>query len=211
MPNLKVQNIAGKDVGELELDDTVFAAQVNEHLLWEAVKWQLAKRRAGTHSTKHRGEVRGTNKKPFKQKGTGRARAGDVRAAHWVGGNSVFGPKPRSYEYTMPRKAKKAALRSALSLRANEAKLVIVDEFPVADGKTRTVANVLSTLGVSQPKNRVLIVDSRDNERLVRGARNLPRSRFLAPEGLNVYDVLKHQTLIMTSATAKQVEQSLKP
>ena len=211
MPNVKVRNITGAEVGELELDDSVFGAQINEHLLWETVKWQLAKRRAGTHSTKHRGEVRGTNKKPFKQKGTGRARAGDFRAAHWVGGNAVFGPKPRSYEYTLPRKAKKAALRSALSLRAGEAKLVIVDEFPVKDGKTRTVVGALGALGAAQPTSRALIVDSRENELLVRAARNLPASRFLAPEGLNVYDVLKHPTLIMTSATAKQVEQALKP
>ncbi len=211
MPKLQVKNTTGDSVGEIELDDAVFGADVHEHLLWETVKWQLAKRRQGTHSVKRRSEVRGTKKKPYKQKGTGRARQGSTQSPIWVGGGSVFGPKPRSYAYTMPKKAKKKALRSALSLRVRENKFIVLDTFPVADGRTRNVVAALAALGAAQPTSKVLIVDSTDNAELVRGTRNLPASKWLAPEGLNVYDVLKHETLVMTSATAKLVEERLRP
>src|SRR5690242_8104847 len=147
MPKLDVKNISGNNVGSIDLDDSVFGAEIHEHLLWEVVKWQLAKRRAGTASTKRLGEVRGSSKKVWKQKGTGQARQGSRQAPHWVGGSSVFGPKPRSYEYAMPRKSKKAALRSALSLRASEQKLVVLDQF-ATDGKTKSVAAALAALGV---------------------------------------------------------------
>jgi large subunit ribosomal protein L4 len=211
MAKLEVKNIQGNSVGEIDLDDTVFGAEVNEHLLWETVKWQLAKRRRGTHSVKTRGEVRGTSAKPYKQKGTGRARQGDRKAPHFVGGGSVFGPKPRDYSYSMPKKARKNALRSALSLRVSEQKLIILDQFPVENGKTRSVTAALAALGVAQPASKVLIVDAGDNEDLVRGSRNLPRSKWLAPEGLNVYDVLNYETLVITSASARQVEEALRP
>ncbi|MCG8423232.1 MAG: 50S ribosomal protein L4 [Proteobacteria bacterium] len=211
MATLEVKNTKGDRVGEVELDDAVFAVDVHEHLLWEVVKWQRAKRRSGTHSTKRRGEVRGSKIKPYRQKGTGRARQGSRRAPQWVGGGSVFGPKPRSYEYNMPKKARKKALRSALSLRLKEDRLVVVDQFPVEDGKTKNVVGALANLGVPQPDERVLIVDSPDNVELTRGTRNLRSSKWLAPEGLNVYDVLNHKTLVMTSATAKAVEKALLP
>src|SRR5689334_891415 len=136
---IDLKNTSGKSVGSIELDDAVFGAEVHQHLLWEAVKWQLAKRRAGTASTKRMSEVRGSSIKPWKQKGTGRARQGSKKAPHWVGGGSVFGPKPRSYEYQLPRKAKKLALRSALSLRTAENKVIVLDSFNV-DGKTKNVA-----------------------------------------------------------------------
>lgn len=211
MPKLDVKNTAGDTVGEIELDDAVFAEEVHEHLLWEVVKWQRARRRSGTHNTKTRGEVHGSNIKPYRQKGTGRARQGDRKAPHWVGGGTVFGPRPRNYDYAMPRKARKKALRSALSLRLKEQKLIVLDDFAVDGGKTRNVARALAALGAPQPDRRVLIVDSAENIGLVRGARNLPKSKWLAPEGLNVYDVLDHETLIMTSSTAKAVERALRP
>src|SRR5512146_1399886 len=129
MAKLDVKNLSGKSVGSIELDDSVFGAEIHEHLLWETVKWQLAKRRAGNASTKRIGEVRGSSKKVWKQKGTGNARQGSRKAPHWVGGGSVFGPKPRSYDYAMPRKAKKEALRSALSLRIGEKQLIVLDKF----------------------------------------------------------------------------------
>src|SRR5512147_1818657 len=129
MPKLDVKNITGNSVGSIDLDESVFGAEVHEHLLWEVVKWQLAKRRAGTASTKRLGEVRGSSKKVWKQKGTGQARQGSRQAPQWVGGGSVFGPKPRDYGYQLPRKAKKLALRSALSLRASEKKIVVLDGF----------------------------------------------------------------------------------
>src|SRR5437868_6803087 len=145
MAKLDVKNTSGKSVGSIELDDAVFGAEIHEHLLWEVVKWQLAKRRAGTASTKRIGEVRGSAKKVWKQKGTGQARQGSKQAPHWVGGGSVFGPKPRSYEYNMPRKAKKTALRAALSLRASEQKIVVLDKFAIGGpkGSTKSVATAL--------------------------------------------------------------------
>jgi large subunit ribosomal protein L4 len=209
MPKLDIKNITGKNVGSIDLDDAVFAAEIHEHLLWEAVKWQLAKRRSGTHFTKRIGEVRGSTKKVWKQKGTGQARAGSKRNPHWVGGASVFGPRPRDYDYNFPRQSKRIALRSALSLRVSEQKLIVVDDF-TADGKTKNVAQTLAALGAAQPSHKVLIVDGKTNANLVRGARNLASSQWLAPEGLNVYDVLRHETLIITRSAVEQVQQALK-
>jgi large subunit ribosomal protein L4 len=206
---LEMKNVSGKAVGSIDLDDSVFGAEIHEHLLWEVVKWQLAKRRSGTASTKRLGEVRGSSKKVWKQKGTGQARQGSRQAPHWVGGASVFGPKPRDYSYTMPRKAKKAALRSALSLRCSEQKILVVDNF-TTDGKTKSVATVLAALGVAQPQSKVLIVDAKDNGNLVRGARNLRSSQWLAPEGVNVYDILRHETVVLTQAAVKSLETALK-
>lgn len=203
---IEVKNTQGKGVGSVDLDDAVFGVDVNEHLLWEAVKWQLAKRRAGTASTKRLGEVRGSSKKVWKQKGTGQARQGSRQAPHWVGGGSVFGPKPRDYSYELPRKIKKAALRSALSLRASEQKLVVLDSFST-DGKTKSVVAALAALGAGA---KALIVDAKSNELLVRGAKNLARSQWLAPEGLNVYDILRHDVLVLTQAAAQQVTDALK-
>lgn len=202
---IEVKNVSGKGVGSIDLDDAVFGADVNEHLLWEAVKWQLAKRRAGNASTKRLGEVRGSSKKVWKQKGTGQARQGSRQAPHWVGGSSVFGPKPRSYEYKLPRQIKKAALRCALSLRASENKIIVLDAFGT-DGKTKSVAAAIKAFGGS---NKTLIVDAKSNEMLVRGAKNLATSQWLAPEGINVYDILRHDTLVLTKDAAEAVTKAL--
>ena len=206
MAKLDVKNISGKSVGSIELDDSVFGAEIHEHLLWETVKWQLAKRRAGNASTKRIGEVRGSAKKVWKQKGTGQARQGSRQSPHFVGGGSVFGPKPRSYEYAMPRKAKKTALRAALSLRASESKIIVLDAFST-DGKTKSVAAALKTLGTG---NKALIVDAKDNTNLVRGAKNLAASQWIAPEGVNVYDILRHETLVLTKAAVESITTALK-
>jgi large subunit ribosomal protein L4 len=217
MPKLDVKNITGKSVGSIELDDAVFGAEVHEHLLWETVKWQLARRRAGTASTKRLGEVRGSSKKVWKQKGTGQARQGSKQAPHWVGGAKVFGPKPRSYDYKLPRNVKKQALISALSLRASESKLIVVDNFTVEGpkGSTQKVAAAINALLGNNKKNdatsaKVLIVDSKDNTNLNAGARNLRSSQWLATEGVNVYDILRHETLVLTQAAVKAIEASLK-
>ncbi|MFN0251309.1 MAG: 50S ribosomal protein L4 [Kofleriaceae bacterium] len=207
MAKADVKNLSGKSVGSIDLDDAVFGAEIHEHLLWEVVKWQRAKRRAGTASTKRLGEVRGSSKKVWKQKGTGQARQGSRQAPHWVGGASVFGPKPRDYEYNMPRKAKKLALRSVLSLRAKENRLIVVDSF-ATDGKTKSVATALKALATG---NKALIVDGKDNANLVRGAKNLASSQWLAPEGVNVYDVLRHETLVLTKAAVDAITTALKP
>ena len=210
MAQVDLKDLSGSTVGSVELDDSVFNVDMNEHLVWEVVKWQRAKARQGTSSTKMRGEVRFTNKKPFKQKGTGRARSGDAKSPVWVGGGVVFGPKPRDYSYNMPRKARRKALRCVLTQRVREGKLLIVDDLTVEGGKTKTVATTLAKLGAPQPANKVLIIDSKDNASLVRGARNLASSKWLAPEGLNVYDVLNHGTLVMSQSTAKAVEEALR-
>ena len=202
-----VKNLAGKTVGSLELDDTVWAADVNQHLLWEVVKWQRAKRRSGTASTRTVADVRGTGKKPYRQKGTGNARQGSMRAHQMVGGGRAFGPKPRDYDYAIPRKVKKGALRSALSLRASEQKVVVLDAFKLDAAKTKSVVKALDALGV----DTALIVDSKENQALARGARNLTGAKWIAPEGLNVYDVLNHEVLIVTSDSAKQITEALKP
>jgi len=211
MAKVDVKDVSGKTVGSIELDDAVFAQEVNEHLLWEVVKWQRAKARSGTAMTKERGEVRGSKIKPWRQKGTGRARSGDRSSPIWVGGGQTFGPRPRDYEYQMPRKARRKALRSALSLRASEQKIIVLDQFPAQGGKTKSVTGALKALGAPQPTSKVLIVEAAENADLVRGARNLRASKWLAPEGLNVYDVLNHQTLILTRSSLERVQEALRP
>ena len=210
MAKVQVKDISGKTVGSIDLDDAVFADEVNEHLLWEAVKWQRAKARGGNASTKTRGDMSRSNIKPWKQKGTGRARSGDKSSPVWVGGGQTHGPKPRDYEYAMPRKARRKALRSALSVRAREQKIIVLDQF-ATDGKTKSVTGALKALGIAQPKNKVLIVDAAENQNLVRGTRNLASSKWLAPEGLNVYDVLKYETLVLTRASLDKVHEALRP
>ena len=203
---IEVKNVSGKNVGQVELEESVFGDDVNEHLLWEVVKWQRAKARSGNAKTKGRSEVHGSNLKPWKQKGTGRARSGAPNSPVWVGGGQVFGPQPRDYEYTMPRKARKKALRCALSLRASEQKIIVLDKFAV-DGKTKSVVSALKALG----GKKVLIVDGDDNANLVRGTRNLKVAKWLAPEGLNVYDVLNHETVILTKGSLEKVQDALRP
>src|SRR2546429_268962 len=168
MATIDIKNLDGKSVGKVDLDDSVFGVEVKEHLLWEVVKAQRAKTRAGTHSTLRRDEVRGGGKKPFKQKGTGNARQGSSRSPQFVGGGSVFGPKPRDYEYNVPKKVRAGALRSALSLKAKEAKLVVVNELLLAAVKTKRMAQVLKALGAEN----ALVVDGHDNRNLALSLRN---------------------------------------
>jgi large subunit ribosomal protein L4 len=205
MAKFDVYDLEKKKVGELDLADAVFAAEVNEHLFYEVVKAKLASDRSGTHAVKNRSLVSGGGKKPWKQKGTGRARQGSTRASHWVGGGKAMGPKPRDYSYDVPRKVRKAALRSALSLRTKDQKLVIVEKWEPTAPKTSAAAKVLAKLGVK----KVLVVDDGKNTSLARSVRNLAGADFLAVEGLNVYDILKHDALVMTAASAKQLEASL--
>jgi len=201
-----IKNLDGKKVGDVTLDDAIFGAEINEHLLWEVVKMQRANSRAGTHSTLRRDEVRGGGKKPYKQKGTGNARQGSTRAPHYVGGGSAFGPKPRDYSYSMPKKAVAGALRSVLSLRAKEAKLIVVDGFAIGEIKTARVAKVLTTLGCKS----ALFVDAK-NDQLDKSTRNLPAAKYLRPEGLNVYDIMNHETLVLSKSTVEYLTTRLKP
>ncbi len=205
MAKLDIVNLEGQKVGDLEVDDYIFGAEVKEHLLWEVVKQQLASRRAGTHSTLRRDEVRGGGKKPFRQKGTGRARQGSSRAPNHVGGGKVFTPKPRDYSYLVPRKVRQAALRSALSLRATESRLIIVDSLDLAEPKTKHILKALEALKVSG----ALVVDGINNSNLEKSVRNLASSKFLAADGLNVYDILKYQTLILGRSALSAIQTRL--
>ncbi len=206
MATIEIKNLDGKKVGSVDLDESVFGVEVNEHLLWEVVKMQKAKTRAGTHSTKRRDEVRGGGKKPWKQKGTGRARSGSTRSPIFVGGGKTFTPKPRDYEYSMPKKAVASALRSALSLRAKESKIVVVDRFALTAIKTAAMVKTLDGLGTTT----ALLVDG-ENEKLAKSTRNLQRAKYLRPEGLNVYDVLNYETLVMSQESLDKVTARLRP
>jgi large subunit ribosomal protein L4 len=204
---IDIVNIEGKKVGQTDLADAVFGAQVKEHLLWEVVKAQQAAKRAGTHSTKTRANVRGGGKKPYKQKGTGNARQGSTRAPNFVGGGKVFGPHPRDYSYTVPKKVRRAALVSALSLRVKEKKLVVIDQLAFDAPKTKRMAGILKTLGLE----RVVIVDGKGNANLFKSSRNLPRTKVLAPEGLNVYDILNHPNLVIVAGAIEDIVKRVLP
>ena len=205
MAKFDVYDLDKKKVGELDLADAVFAGEVNEHLFYEVVKAKLASDRSGTHAVKNRSLVSGGGRKPWKQKGTGRARQGSTRASHWVGGGKAMGPKPRDYSYDVPKKVRKAALRSALALRGNAQQLLIVEKWEPTAPKSSAAAKVLAKLGVK----KALVVDQGANVALARSVRNLAGHDFLAAEGLNVYDILKHDALVLTAATAKQIEEAL--
>lgn len=203
MAKVTVYNLDKKNVGELELADEVFAAEVNEALFYEVVKAQLASRRSGTSKVKNRAEIRGTSAKMYRQKGTGRARHGDEKAPQFRGGGRAFGPKPRDYSYKPPRKMRKGALRSALALKFKEGRLLVLEDFQLSEIKTKGLAKVLDTLEV--PKSSV-IVDEVSNQNLRLSARNLATHQFLPPEGVNVYDVLRHEHLILTKGAVAALE-----
>jgi large subunit ribosomal protein L4 len=205
MAKFDVYDLDRKKVSELELSDAVFAGDVNEHLFYEVVKAKLASDRSGTHAVKNRSLVSGGGKKPWKQKHTGRARQGSTRASQWVGGGKAMGPKPRDYAYDVPKKVRKAALRSALALRNRDQKLLIVEKWAPEAPKSKAAAAVLKKLGLA----KALVVDAAANAALARSVRNLRGADFLAAEGLNVYDILKHDALVLTAASAKQLEESL--
>ena len=201
MATLPVINLKREEVGSIEVADDIFAAEVNRHLFYEVVKWQQAKRRAGTAATKGRSDVAGGGAKPYRQKGTGRARQGSRRAPNHVGGGVVHGPQPRSYAYRINKKVRKGALRSALSLRASESKLLVIDDLTLESHKTKPAAAVFETLA----KSNALIVDA-PNQNLQRAVGNLPKVKFLGVEGINVFDVLKYEYLIMTEPTVRRLE-----
>jgi large subunit ribosomal protein L4 len=205
--NAKFYALDGSDKGTTALPDALFAQPVHEHLIWLSVKRHLGNQRQGNAMVKSKGLVSGGGKKPFKQKGTGNARQGSSRAPNHVGGGKVFGPHPRSYEYTVPKKVKRAALASALSLRAKEKKLVVIDALAFDAPKTKRLAGILKVLGVPS----AVLVDGKENANLSKSARNLPKSKYLAPEGLNVYDILNHPGLIIAAGAVKLIEARVLP
>ena len=200
MMQVDVFDIEHKKVGKAELPEAIFGAEVKEALLWEQVKAQRASRRSGTHATKTRANVSGGGAKPYKQKGTGRARQGSIRAPNHVGGGVVFGPQPRDYSYRLPKTARRSALRSALSLRVKEGALTMLKAFALEKPRTKSVLDYFGKLGHSN----VLLVDV-GNEGLLLSARNLPKAKGLEASALNVYDILNHAHLVLTEAALREV------
>jgi large subunit ribosomal protein L4 len=198
-----VYNLKREQVGELDLSDEVFGAEVKEHLFYEVVKAQLASRRSGTKATKERSAVSGSTKKLYRQKGTGRARQGSLRAPHHAGGGMAHALEPKDWGYRPPRKVRIGALKSALSLFAKEGRLIVLDNLEVSEIKTKAMAATLVTL---QADRKALVVDSAGNEKLVKSLRNMENHQFLPPEGVNVYDLLRHDHLVVSKDAAKALE-----
>jgi large subunit ribosomal protein L4 len=207
MATLDVVTLDNKKSGSVELNSTVFEAPVRTDLLHAEVRRQLARRRSGTHSTKNRAAVSGGGAKPWRQKGSGRARQGTSRAAQWAGGGVVFGPVPRSYQHSLPKKVRGAALRSALSHRRAEGDITLVDSIDLDGVKTQRVVEILH--GLSLGGESVLIVIDAKNEHLQRSARNLPGVTVLLVEGVNVYDVLRHRKMLVTKPALAAIESRL--
>ena len=205
MATIDVYNMKREKVGSLELADEVFATEVKEHLFYEVVKAQLASRRQGTAAAKNRAAVSGSTKKLYKQKGTGRARHGSIRAPVYVGGGRAHPPRPRDWSYRPPQQVRVGALRSALSKLHKEGRLVVVDRLELAEVKTKNLVNALETL--SQARKSALVVDAAGNENLRLSIRNCKDHQFLPPEGVNVYDLLRHDTLVLSKDAAKALEQ----
>lgn len=202
MSVLDVYDIEKNKVDELELDDSIFGVDVNESLLYEVVKMQLACRRRGTASTKGRSDVSGGGKKPWRQKGTGRARVGTIRSPLWRGGGIVFGPHYRDYSYKVPRKVRKAALRSALSMKVKEDKVLILRDFPMDEIKTRKFKEVLDRFGI---KKALFVLDEKDHI-LEKSSKNIKDVKMLRSEGLNVYDLLYHDNVVLLEPSVKKIE-----
>jgi len=206
---LPLKNVAGEQVGEIELSDAVFAAPVNNPLMHQALVRQLSNARLGTHSTKTRGEVAGGGRKPFRQKGTGRARQGSIRASQWVGGGTAFGPRPRKYIKHLPKKMNAAALRSALSAKAAADEIVVVDTLPFETPKTKTMVQALRALGVTS--DSVLLVLAEQSLGVQRSASNLPNVKTILSGYLNIRDLLGHDKLLLSKDALEAVELWLMP
>jgi large subunit ribosomal protein L4 len=205
---IRVINAQNQEVGAVEIKDEIAKAPIKRHAVWETVKWQLAKRRRGTHSTKTRGEVRGGGKKPWPQKHTGRARQGSIRAPQWVGGGVVHGPKPRDYSYTLPKKVRKVALKSVISGRIQEGNFIVVEDFSFEKPKTKQAVAFLKNLGLENEKV-LLVVPSDFDENTYLSFRNLPNVKVLPIEGLNVYDILCYNKCVFFKSTLPKLEDRL--
>ncbi len=200
-----VLNMQNQKVEQVDLPETLFGTEVKDHLFWEVVRSQMASRRRGTASTKERAEVAYSSKKLYRQKGTGRARAGSRRSPVRVGGGTIFGPHPRDYSYRVPKKVRRAAVKSALSMKFAEGKLLVVDELKMPEIKTRVFAEFMTTLGVI---SGLFVIDGQDDV-LEKSARNIPKAKVLRVEGLNVYDMLRYEHLVLTKAALAKIEGAL--
>lgn len=206
MPKVALFNIEGKQVGDIELDDTIFGVEVNDALLHQVVKNQLANRRQGTAATKSRSFVRGGGRKPWRQKGTGRARVGSIRSPIWVGGGVTFGPTPRNHSFNVPKKARRAALKSALSAKVRDGELVVLDQLSIEQPKTKVMASILAALEANV-KSLVVLADWDNNVELA--TRNLANAMVAKSTGLNVYDILNHDKVVITKDAVAKLEEVL--
>lgn len=204
MPKVALYNTEGDQVGEIELNPSVFDVEINETLMHNAVLMHLANRRQGNASTKTRSEVRGGGRKPWRQKGTGRARHGTIRSPLWVGGGTTFGPRPRNYGFTMPKKAKKLAIKSALTSKVKSGSLKILEKLAFEEPKTKEMARVLNSLKAA---DKVLVVTGESNSSVVKSARNIPGVKTLPAYQLNVYDILNCKNLILTQEAVNRAEE----
>ena len=213
MPTVKVRNLKNKEVGEVKLSDAVFGVELNEALIHSAVMNYQANGRQGTSATKTRGNVSGSGRKLWKQKGTGRARIASLRSPLWKGGGNVHGPQPRDWSYQMPKKMRRGALRSALSERLREGNLIVIDEFGIANPKTAEFLGVMDTLGLVENKKRAktLIIDSLDNEYLILSSRNVQKTKVTNSFGLNIYDIIYHEKLLISKAAVEELSSLLDP
>ena len=203
MANVAVYNMEGKEVGTLDLNDAVFGVEVNEHLVHMAVLQQLANNRQGTQKAKTRSEVRGGGRKPWRQKGTGHARQGSTRAPQWTGGGVVFAPVPRDYSFKINKKEKRAALKSALTSRVQENKLIVVDELKLDEIKTKQFAQVMKNLNV----DKALVVINDNDQNIVMSAKNIPTVKVAQTNTINVFDILKYSTVVVTKAAVATIEE----
>lgn len=201
MAKVDVFNMQREKVGDVELSESVFGAPVREHLFWEVVKWQRARMRSGTASTKTRGDISGSTRKLFRQKGTGRARRGSIKSPTLRGGGTAFGPKPRNFAYNIPKKVRKAALIAALSKRVSEERVLVLENLELPEVKTRLVQQMMARFELSS----VLFVDG-DNRNFNLAGRNIPSVKVLPAKGLNVYDILKHDNLVLTKEAVAAIE-----
>ncbi len=208
MARLAVIDLQGKEVKEMELPDEVFGTPLKDHLIYEAVVAYRAAGRRGTHATRNRSDVRGGGKKPWRQKKTGRSRHGSIRSPIWKGGGTVFGPQPHSYEYAFPRRKRHGALRSALSAKLRDGKLLVVESLRLGEPRTKELVKVMGGLGV---RGSALLVDEPGNHHLELSARNLPRVKATLSTALNIVDVLEYDTVVLTEAAAGRVAEVLKP
>ncbi|MDR2370846.1 MAG: 50S ribosomal protein L4 [Treponema sp.] len=206
--NRKVYSIAGKEVRDIDLDESVFGLPVNEDVIWYAINNELANKRVGTASTKDRGEVHGSNARPYKQKGTGRARRGDKKSPVLVGGGIVFGPKPRDFSYSMPKKAKRLAVKSILSLKVQDDSLKIVEDFSIETGKTKDLAGLLDNFG---PGVRTVIVLKDDDPKIKRAGANIPWLSFLSYNRLRAHDLFYGRRILMLESAAKNLSEFYNP
>jgi large subunit ribosomal protein L4 len=208
MPTTKVLDLTSKEVGEIELSDTVFGVPLNEPLVHEAVRSFLANRRAGTSATKTRGDVSGAGRKLWRQKGTGRARIASLRSPLWKGGGNVHGPQPRDWSYNLPKKMRKRAMCAAISERLREGNLIIVNDWKLDAPKTRDFINTLGSLKLT---GKTLIVDSLKNTNLMLASRNVQTTKVVNSYGVNIYDLVNHQKLVLTPKTVEELTDILKP